>query len=1301
MLIGESIKLLADFFYIKIKIDIVCLFVNMTYQESFYNFRERKKMITKIVRNCGFYEVCFYVETILGMTADELTRLRWLIAETFEPLLVSVNPPCFGDSTLEIGPRINVETPFSTNAVAICRAMGLDKVVRIERSTLYSLAGATQEEILAKHLDPMTQAVYPQDGIMSFDSGLTPAEVQIVPVLEKEEAAIRAMNEKYGLGMDDWDIEYYTKLFLRLKRNSNDVESVQIGNANSNHSRHWDFKARLVIDGAEKPESLLDIVRAPLLAVPSQNISVLAFNDNVGALHGFRVPVFVPQKPGSPSLFKIVWRVLHPTATAETHNHPTLISPYGGQATKTGGRLRDNNAGGRGSRTGMGIDGECVGNLHIPGYPIAGEVVGGESSDKYAPPLRVLLEGVAGWTQYGNQYGEPTTGGFTRAFGQIVSGQRREFIKPVAYGGGVGHVDGEHTKKNVPQEGMLIVAIGGPAYDIGFCGGSASSMGQGENDAGRDFKSVQRGDGEMGNKAARPIWACVEMGDENPLESVHDQGAGGPSNVLTELMEMVGGRVDIRKIVLGDKTMAVLSIWSSEYQERYGVLIRPEKLGLFQGICERERVNCEVLGKITGDGHVTVIDSQKNTTLVHLPLQDILGKLPQKTFRSDHLLRRFNPPKMPEDLTLTKAIEIVFQQLSVGSKGFIVHQVDRSVGGLVAQQQCCGVSQLPIGDVQVLADGYFGLTGVASAVGEQPLKMLINPAAGARMSLGEMLTNMMAAGGFDIAGVRCRANWMWPAKMPGEGALVYDAAIAMRDEMIAFWTACDGGKDSFSMVATVNGELVKSPGQLVILGYASMPDITKVLTPDIKAPGQSFLGLIDLGLGKNRLGGSALLQALNQLGDETPDCDSGLLKATWKAIRTLHNGGAILSLHDRSDGGLATAVIEMCLGGSCGFVGGRQFSIATLFSEELGLVVEYNQKDWALIDRVLELNGAPTMTFLGKTTADGNPHAFGIELPTLRRWWEATSRQLEKLQTSNGVANEEFAGYQNLQKPVYSLSFTPKATVIDEDFDLRPRVAVVREEGTNGDREMAAAFYTAGLDPMDVTMSDLLEERVTLDVFRGVVFPGGFSFMDVFGSAKGWAGVIRFNPKLKGMFDQFYNRPDTFSLGVCNGCQLMALLGWVPWKGIDETVQPRFVENRSGRFESRWNRVSIQSSPAILLAGMEGSILGVHVAHGEGCAKFPNQKMVSAVLEQNLAPLVYVDAKGNPTEEYPYNPNGSVSGIAALCSSDGRHLAMMPHPERAFLPWQWHYWPRAWRDAKVSPWLRLFQNAKEWCLKNK
>ena len=632
-------------------------------------------MITRFVRNFGSFEACFYVETTSELTAEESKKLRWEIAETFQPMMTYGYPSYQDGSYVEIGPRLSIETPFSTNAVAICRAMGVNKVTRIEQSRIFQLSGKAQEEIFAKHLDKMTQVVYPFGGIKTFDSGVTPEAVQIIRVLEEGEEAIRRANKELGLGMDDWAIDYVTRLFRdNYKRNPTNVEVFQIAQGLSEHCRHGYWKAKQIIDGVEMPESLLEMVMSPLRAISGINVTRLAFNDNVGAIQGYRVPVLVPINPGKSSSFRIVYVTLHPTATAETHNHPVLWSPYHGAGTKLGGRIRDTCAGGRGSLQGYGVAVYCVGNLFIPGYKIAGEVIGNLDSGTFATPLRILLEGSRGDFDYGNQQGEPQIGGGCRTFHQIVSDEEVGFIKPVFYGGGIGEIHEEHLIKREPEEGMLIIAIGGPAFPIGVGGGAASSMMQGQNTSKLDLNSVQRGNGEEGNKVVRVIETCVQMGEKNPIEIIHDQGAGGPSNAETEALlsklMKTGGKMDIRQIVLGDKTMSVLTIWSAEYQERYVCGNPARKSASFQKHLRGERVNCEVLGKITDDGHVTVIDSSNNTTPVHLALPDILGKLPQKTFKSERIARKLSPPMLPNDLTLEKAIEITFQQLSAGLKRF-------------------------------------------------------------------------------------------------------------------------------------------------------------------------------------------------------------------------------------------------------------------------------------------------------------------------------------------------------------------------------------------------------------------------------------------------------------------------------------------------------------------------------------------------------------------------------------------------------------------------------------------------------
>ena len=1264
----------------------------------------------------------FNIETKVSLTEPELQKLLWLITETFEPEKTKFESEISeGGKSIEIGPRLSIETPFSSNAVSIAHAMGLNEVVRIERTRRYFAENGQIEQIFANHLDRMTEQHYPQ-GIVNFDTGIKPEDVKIIDLIGRGKIALEEENKKLGLGMDAQDIAYYFSLFVEvLHRNPTDVELFQLGNANSEHSRHWYFKGKIVIDGIPMGQTLFEIVQCPLKSLSANsdiaNRSIVAFKDNAGVIQGFTTNVTLPVHPGEPSEMQVIEEVVNITCTAETHNHPTFVAPFPGAQTGAGGRIRDTAAVVRGGITGIGVAGYFVGNLFIPGYVIPGEVVGKDQLSKYASPLSILIEASNGVSSYGNQFGEALTLGSARSFGQIVGDEWREPRKPILYSGGVGHVFGPHTTKETPEVGMIIVRIGGPAYPIGVGGGSASSMMQGQNTEALDFNSVQRGNAEMENRANRVIRACVEMGKNNPISSIHDQGAGGPSNVLTELIEPLGGKINIRGIVLGDKTMSVLQIWSAEFQEGYGLLIRPEQLVLFQSICERERVNCEILGEIDGSGNVVVEDPQTGTTPVDLNLEQILTHMPQKTFASEHRVINFLPLQLPR-LTLEEAIQAIFKLLSVGSKGFLVHKVDRSVTGLIAQQQCCGIAQIPIADVSVNAQSHFGVTGSASALGEQPIKMLINPKAGARMTVAEMLANIVSVVLSDLGDIRCRANWMWPAKLPHEGALLYDAAVAMSQLMIELGIAIDGGKDSLSMAATISDEVVKAPGSLVVLGYAPVPDITKKVTPDIKRPGESILALIDLGQGKNRLGGSALAQAWNQLGNDAPDVDDPLFfKNALLAIQQMIKEGVILSLHDRSDGGLMTTVAEMCMASRCGFkinIPSATDAIPALFNEELGWVLEIDTTHEERVSEICEFFGVP-ISVLGITLnsvecsihADDEGELFHSTIMELRYWWESTSNAIEALQMNPECAEEEHAGHQD-QLPAlhqvfsYNLSFTPEETLPEVLSETdNPIVAVIREEGTNGEREMLAACTAAGLSAWDVTMSDLLTGRINLDRFQGVIFAGGFSYMDVFDSAKGWAGTILFNDKLKEMFDTFYARSDTFSLGICNGCQLMALLGWIPWQGIVGPSQPRFIHNTSTRFESRWTQVEILPSPSVLLAGMEGSKLGVWVAHGEGKLVYPDPYIAQTVSKYNLSPLAYLDPFGNRTEVYPYNPNGSPLGSTALCSFDGRHLAMMPHPERCFRLWQWPWLPSSWQNLEASPWLQMYQNARKWCIEHR
>ncbi len=1164
---------------------------------------------------------------------------------------------------------------------------------------------AERSEILAEYLDPLTQVVYERQ-LDSFGGSVAPVLVQSIPITE-----LRAINKSLGLGMDEWDLDYYTELFHELGRDPTDVELMQLGNANSEHSRHWYFRGIQVIDGMEKPETLMDIVRRPLEAKRGHTISLTAFHDNAGVMRGHSSVQFMPRRPGFPSSFAQRNMLVHITSTAETHNHPTYVAPFPGAETGAGGRIRDSRAVGRGGMVHAGFAGYAVGNL-LHEIAVAGEVSYLENAPN-ASPLDVLIQGSNGVSDYGNKIGEPLIGGFCRSFGQLVDGAWREFRKPILYSAGLGRVMHIHYRKAEPKKGMLIVRIGGPAYRIGVGGGSASSMIQGSQDAALDLKSVQRGNAEMEQRVVRVIQACCELRSKNPILSIHDQGAGGPSNVLTELMEPLGGEVDIRKITVGDPTMSVLELWVAEFQEGFGMLIHPRSIEVFRTLCARERVHCEVLGEVNGSGNVVVRDSRDDSTPVNLPMKAILGKLPQKRFVSETAQPNLADVLVPAGVDIFKLLIKVFSLPSVGSKGFLVRKVDRSVTGLVARQQCCGPSQVPVANAAVTADGFFGFTGAASAFGEQPIKMLISPEKGARMAVVEMLTNMASVQISDIDDIVCRANWMYAAKRPNEGAHMHAAAVAMSEAMCELGIVIDGGKDSLSMAAIAGRHTVVAPGQLVIMGSAPVPDVRRVVTPDLKGGG--VIGYIHLGSPQGterRLGGSALAQALGQLGRECPDVSSmEYVKCAFEAVQHAIRRGLLTAYHDVSDGGFITAAAEMVIAGNRGmriYLPRDSDPITELFHEEAGMLIEYDVRSAEKLRKLFKRFGV-RMRRIGVSPENSNTlqicrnkkEIFSVRADALRGVWEDTSSRLEKLQVAPAAAQSEQTEHRfGTVHTGYRVPFRTRKYATGQS-GARPCVAIVREEGTNGDREMAAAFYAARMDPYDISMSDLVEGRITsLAQFRGLVFPGGFSYADVFGSAKGWAGPIRFNDALKNVFTDFYRRDDTFSLGVCNGCQLMSQIGWLPMRQLPDGSQPRFVHNDSGRFESRWAMVEIRESPAVMLRGMAGSKLGIWIAHGEGKMIFPDDSIREFVRENKLAPIVYSSPDESGTTRYPYNPNGSPEGWTALCSPDGRHLAMMPHPERSFLSWQWPWWPKRSAPMTVSPWLKFFQNARTWCDEN-
>ena len=1346
-------------------------------------------------------EFCFNIDVSEPLTDKELNILRWLLSETFEPENFSdksflghtfesviarsvttkqshefeiASPLARNDNLriFEVGPRMNFTTAWSINVVSVCHACGLTKIKRIERSRRYKLIFKTGFQPSAFSLQPflslvhdrMTECQY-QEPLKTFEpvlsgvegTGIKPEPLYTVPLLEEGKSALLKVNQKMGLGLDEWDIDYYYNLFVNdLKRNPTNVECFDLSQSNSEHSRHWFFRGRLIIDGKVISENLMQIVKEPYKRNP--NNSIIAFKDNSSAIRGYKIQSILPASSFQPSAFSLREVTYHIIFTAETHNFPSGVAPFPGAETGTGGRIRDVHATGKGSIVVAGTAAYCVGNLRIPDYPLPWEDESFIYPKNLASPLQIEIEASNGASDYGNKFGEPLIQGFTRSFGlRLPDGERREWIKPIMFTGGVGQIDDRHIEKDTPAKNMEVVKVGGLAYRIGMGGGSASSMVHGKNIEELDFNAVQRGDAEMEQKLNRVIRGSVELGDENPIASIHDQGAGGNCNVVKEIVYPAGAKINIRKIIVGDNTLSVLEIWGAEYQEQDAVLIYSDRIDIFRELCEREKLPFSIIGDITGDGYIVLYDELDGSTPVNLNLEKVLGDMPQKTFNLERIPIKTQPLQLSAfslqpSAFIKDALDRVLRLVSVGSKRFLTSKVDRSVTGLIARQQCAGPLQLTVSDVAIIAQSHFGLTGAAISIGEQPIKGLINPSAMARMSVGEALTNIVWARISELQDIRCSGNWMWAAKLPGEGARLYDAAVAMRDMMLELGIAVDGGKDSLSMAAQVSSptsggravgggetETVKSPGTLVISAYAPCPDITKVITPDLKMSGKSKLIYIDLGNGKNRLGGSALAQCYKQIGDESPDVDDlHLLKNTFNVIQYFIDKGLILSGHDRSDGGLITTLLEMAFSGNCGIeININQKSevrsqkpeeeiIAILFSEELGLVIEYlpeNENEIiaelkkfnipyqiignTTIEKRIKIKFAPTLP--SPTSGEGEREGVVLDedMRVLRDIWEETSHQLNMLQTNPECILEEKEAIYDRQGPSYKITFTPEQTPLIPPHPplikggkggIKPSVAIIREEGSNGDREMTSAFYMAGFDTWDVTMTDLMNDRITLAQFKGIAFVGGFSYADVLDSAKGWAGVIRFNKKLYEQFQKFYNRPDTFSLGICNGCQLMALLGWVPWQGIAGKFQPRFIHNKSGRLESRFATVKILESPSVMLKGMEGSILGVWVNHGEGFAHFHDEKMRKEVLDKKLAPIRYADDSGEITEKYPFNPNGSPLGIASLCTPDGRHIAMMTHPERTFLKWQWAWMPENLKkNLKASPWLKMFQNAREWC----
>jgi len=1132
-------------------------------------------------------ELVFYYETNDKLDNDELKILEYLLQSTTKPTITT--------NYIEVGPRLTFETPWCTNVLTIIRRIGITKVLRIEKFI------RTIQKKIIPHFDSMTMTVY-NNPLTTFQSNIKPNPPLIIPIDN-----IEKYSQKMGLGWDKDDILYYKYLFkLILHRDPTDVELYDLAQSNSEHSRHTFFNARMVIDGIEQSESLFDLVKKPERYLHKKTMDLfmngiikqfwnsrVAFEDNASAITGYDVNMIIPRS----NKYTPIIQGHNPIFTAETHNFPTGVAPFHGAATGVGGRIRDIQAMGKGGRYTAGIAGYCVADIPYlqPHSPF--------NNFKYptniASSKEIIIEASNGASDYGNKFGEPLIQGFVRSYSTIFNNERREWIKPIMFTGGVGYVNEWDTFKNLsmsePEEDTryLIVKVGGPAYRIGLGGGTSSSVDQGINDIKRDINAVQRGDPEMEQKMNRLLWACIDN-RPNPIKSIHDQGAGGNGNVIKELVyDFGGGTIDISKITRGDPSMSSLEVWSSEYQEQNALIIDKENKELLETMARRENVPIDFIGHTNyyaekKGSRMRVIDkTAPNGWCVDLPLDEILKKVPKRKFELQTIQPEFHPIQVPQfnPKLLTESIKGIFGFLSIGSKRYLTNKVDRSVTGLIAQQQCVGPFHTPLANVAITALSHFDVKGTAIAIGEQPIKGFLSTEASARMSVGEMMTNIMWAKVNRLEDIKISGNWMWPAKHPGEGVELYKAAKALSEFLCEVGIAIDGGKDSLSMSANVGNQTVKCPRSLVISGYVTCPDVRCKVTPDLKST-KSYLLLIRLS-SHLRLGGSAFSRFISpgkMVGSlkDCPDIENPeYLRIVFNTIQDLIEKKLILSGHDISDGGLITTVLEMVISGGKGLdlEIKEELIFPYLFAEELGVVIEVHRKNALSVYEILKEQKI-NYEYLGKTKKDRNVSIknnaeliFEKRISLIRDWWEKSSFKLELLQSNEKCVRQEWTELFNATKgPKYHSSMKNNFKNLhfpgsDSQFERKHKVAILREEGSNGDREMAAAFYIAGFDVYDVTMTDLESERINLSDFKGIAFVGGFSFSDVLGAARGWYACIKFNLAVRKQFDDFYQRDDTFSLGVCNGCQLMALLGWIP------SVQ--LTPNKSGRFESRFSTVKI------------------------------------------------------------------------------------------------------------------------------
>ncbi|MDP6629876.1 MAG: phosphoribosylformylglycinamidine synthase [Kiritimatiellia bacterium] len=1228
--------------------------------------------------------------------------------------LLDATGPFEGGKGFLVSPRKGTISPWSSKASDIFHNCGMTDVKRVERAIFYTLFDKENavipldqcEAVLPLLHDRMTEGVY-TDMSDTF-AQMQPAPMKVIDLMGEGREALARANVEMGLALSDEEIDYLCDAYSEIKRNPTDVELVMFGQVNSEHCRHKIFNADWIIDGEEQPQSLFDMIRNTHAKHPEGTL--VAYSDNSGVIEGFQDEWFEVH-PDTGNQYGYTPCHLDILLKVETHNHPTAICPYPGASTGVGGEIRDEAATGIGGRTKAGLAGFFVSHLRVPGFDMPWERDFAEFPGRLATPLDIMTEGPIGGAHFGNEFGRPQLLGMFRTFETECLDRYRGYHKPIMLAGGMGNIKREHAYKNDIPQNARIIQIGGPAMRIGLGGGAASSMATGSNAAELDFDSVQRDNAEMERRCQGVIDGCIALGSSNPILSIHDIGAGGLSNGCPELVAETGGHFQLRNINNEDLSMSPMEIWCCEAQERYVLAVDEADVDRFLALCERERCPVAVLG-IVGDDHRLVLEDEHfDNKPIDIDIDVILGKPPRMLRDVTH--ESTTPPALDlAEMDLAEASKRVLQFPAVARKTFLITITDRSITGMVAREQMTGPYQTPIADVAVTTSSLHATTGEAMAIGERtPIALISAPASG-RMAIGEALTNIAAAPIESIRKIRLSANWMCACGEPGEDAGLYDTVKAVGLELCPeLGVSIPVGKDSLSMRTVWDdsegtAHRQTAPLSLVVSAFAPVNDARKTLTADLK-PLASALLLLDLGEGRNRLGGSVLAQVYNQVGSEAPDLDSPELMVNFfGAIQELIAGEMVLAYHDRSDGGLFATLAEMAFGGHCGLTldldGLEGDPLPLLFNEELGAVLQVADDRLDAVGAIIEKHGLASVT-----TCIGSVHEeeavptlvvsrdhdalFNETVSSLNRTWSELTMRMQAQRDNPACARQEHDLLLDDEDPGMTMELTFDPDAAPAVLSARPRMAILREQGINGHVEMAGAFDRAGFACTDVHMTDLHGGLVDLKDFAGLVACGGFSYGDVLGAGSGWAKSVLFNQDLKAMFAAFFARPETFALGVCNGCQMLSQLKEII-PGADHW--PEFTRNVSEQFEARFITVEVMESPSVLLKGMEGSRLGIHVAHGEGLANFEDTGSLTGITSLGLASLRYVDGRGAPTETYPLNPNGSPGGLTGLTTEDGRVTIMMPHPERVFRSIQMPYRSAGMFEGEAGPWLKLFQNAR-------